>query len=124
MSLDENSTDKNYVYGRIFYVLEAIQEAANPGLNATIKDKYFTSACSTPGSVFPNLLKLSAHHLRKLETARKIYFEKQLTDLMSKLSPSTKNSSILTLEEQGIFILGYYHQKQERYKKRESKENG
>ena len=124
MSLDENSIDRNYVYGRIFSVLEAIQEAANPGLNATIKDKYFTSACSTPGSVFPNLLKLSAHHLRKLETARKIYFEKQLTDLMSKLSPSTKNSSILTLEEQGIFILGYYHQKQERYKKKESKENG
>lgn len=124
MSLNENSIDKNYVYGRIFYVLEAIQEAANPGLNATIKDKYFTSACSTPGSVFPNLLKLSAHHLRKLETARKIYFEKQLTELMSKLSPSTKNSSILTLEEQGIFILGYYHQKQERYKKKESKENG
>ena len=124
MSLDEKSTDKNYVYGRIFYVLEAIQEAANPGLNATIKDKYFTSACSTPGSVFPNLLKLSAHHLRKLETTKKIYFEKQLTDLMSKLSPSTKNSSISTLEEQGIFILGYYHQKQERYKKKESKENG
>lgn len=124
MSLDENATDVSYVYGRIFYVLEAIQEAANPGLNATIKDKYFTSACSTPGSVFPNLLKLSAHHLRKLETARKIYFEKQLTDLMSKLSPSTKNSPILTLEEQGIFILGYYHQKQERYKKKESKENG
>ena len=111
-----------YVYGRIFDVLEAIQEAA--GLNATIKDKYFTSACSTPGSVFPTLLKLSVHHLRKLETARKIYFEKQLTDLMSKLSPSTNNSSTLTLEEQGIFILGYYHQKQERYKKKESKENG
>lgn len=124
MSLDENSTDKNYVYGRIFYVLEVIQEAANPGLNATIKDKYFTSACSTPGRVFPNLLKLSAHHLRKLKTARKIYFEKQLTDLMSKLSPSTKNSSILTLEEQGIFILGYYHQVQELNKKKESKENG
>ena len=124
MSLDENSIDKNYVYGRIFYVLEAIQEAANPGLNATIKDKYFTSACATPTRVFPNLLKLSAHHLRKLEPARKIYFEKQLTDLMSKLSPSIKNLSTLTQEEQGIFILGYYHQKQERYKKKESKENG
>ena len=73
---------------------------------------------------YPNLLKLSVHHLRKLETARKIYFEKQLTDLMSKLSLSTKNSSTLTLEEQGIFILGYYHQTQERYKKREDKENG
>ena len=124
MSLDEKSTDKNYVYGRIFSVLEAIQEAANPGLNATIKDNYFTSACATPSSVFPNLLKLSVHHLRKLETARKIYFEKQLTDLMGKLSLSTKNSSTLTLEEQGIFILGYYHQTQERYKKKENKENG
>lgn len=124
MSLDENSTDRNYVYGRIFYLLEAIQEEANQNLNATIKDKYFTSACSTPSRVFPNLLKLSAHHLSKLDIARKIYFEKQLTDLMSKLSPSTKNSPILTLEEQGIFILGYYHQKQERYKKKESKENG
>ena len=124
MSLDEKSTDKNYVYGRIFSVLEAIQEAANPGLNATIKDKYFTSACATPVNIFPNLLKLSVHHLRKLETARKIYFEKQLTDLMGKLSLSTKNSSTLTLEEQGIFILGYYHQTQERYKKKENKENG
>ena len=124
MSLDENSTDRNYVYGRIFAVLEAVQEAANPGLNATIKDKYFTSACATPGRVLPNLLKLSNHHLRKLETARKIYFEKQLTALMEKLSPSAKNSSTLTLEEQGLFILGYYHQKQERYKKKESRENG
>ena len=124
MSLDENSTDKNYVYGRIFYVLEAIQEAANPGLNATIKDKYFTSACATPGNVLPNLLKLSTHHLRKLETARKVYFEKQLTDLMGKLSPNEKKSSTLTLEEQGIFILGYYHQRQERFKTKESKENG
>ena len=123
MSLDENSIDKNYVYGRIFYVLEAIQGAANPGLNATIKDKYFTSACATPTRVFPTLLKLSVHHLRKLDTGR-IYWEKQLTDLMSKLSPSIKNFSTLTQEEQGIFILGYYHQKQERYKKKESKENG
>ena len=120
MSLDENSTDRNYVYGRIFAVLEAIQEAANQGLNSTIKDKYFTSACSTPNSVFPILLKLSTHHLRKLETAGKIYFEKQLTNLMGKLSPTAKNSSTLTLEEQGIFILGYYHQKQERFKKKES----
>ena len=124
MSLDENSTDVNYVYGRIFSVLESIQMAANPTLNATIKDKYFTSACATPTKVFPILLKLSVHHLRKLETGRRIYLEKQLTNLMGKLSPSTKNLSTLTLEEQGMFILGYYHQTQERYKKKEDTENG
>lgn len=124
MSLDENSTDVSYVYGRIFSVLEAIQMAASSNLNATIKDKYFTSACATPTKVFPILLKLSVHHLRKLETGRRIHLEKQLTNLMGKLSPSAKNSPTLTLEEQGIFILGYYHQTQERYKKKEDTENG
>lgn len=123
MSLDENTTDVSYIYGRIFAVLEAIQKKANQGINVTIKDKYFTSACATPTRVFPTLLKLSVHHLRKLDTGR-IYWEKQLTDLMSKLSPSIKNLSTLTQEEQGIFILGYYHQMQELYKKKESKENG
>ena len=123
MSLDENSNDVNYVYGRIFAVLEAIQMNANQNLNATIKDKYFTSACATPTRVFPILLKLSVHHLRKLETGKRIYWEKQLTDLMGKISPTKKNFSTLTMEEQGMFILGYYHQTQERYKKKEDKEN-
>ena len=123
MSLDENSTDVNYVYGRIFSVLEAIQRTANLGLNATIKDKYFTSACATPTKVFPILLKLSVHHLSKLEIGKRIYWEKQLTNLMGKLSPSTKNLSTLTLEEQGMFILGYYHQTQERYKEKENTDN-
>lgn len=123
MSLDETSTDVNYVYGRIFSVLEAIQSEANKNLNATIKDEYFTSACATPTRVFPILLKLSVHHLRKLENGKKIYLEKQLTDLMGKLSPSTKNLSTLTPEEQGMFILGYYHQTQERYKKKEDNDN-
>ena len=124
MALDENSTDKNYIFGRIFSVLENIQEAANPGLNATIKDKYFNSACATPAHIFPILQKLSVNHLRKLEIGQKIYFEKQLTNLMGKISPTEKKSSTLTLEEQGMFILGYYHQTQERYKSKEEKENG
>ena len=124
MALDENSTDKNYIFGRIFSVLENIQEAANPRLNATIKDKYFNSACATPAHIFPILQKLSVNHLRKLEIGQKIYFEKQLTNLMGKISPTEKKSSTLTLEEQGMFILGYYHQTQERYKSKEEKENG
>ena len=124
MALDENSTDRNYILGRIFSVLENIQEAANPGINSTIKDKYFNSACATPKNIFPILQKLSIHHLKKLNTGQKIYFEKQLTNLMGKLSPTEKNSAPLNLEEQGIFILGYYHQTQERYTKKEEKENG
>lgn len=124
MTLDENSTDINYIRGRIFSVLENIQAAANPNLNSTIKDKYFTSACATPARTMPILEKLSVHHLRKLETGQKFYFEKQLTNLMGKISPLEKNSATLTLEEQGMFILGYYHQTQERYTKKEAKENG
>jgi len=121
MSLDENATDVSYVYGRIFAVLEKVQKKANPGIKVTIKDKYFTSACAIPTRVFPTLLKLSVHHLSKLDT--RIYWEKQLTSLIGKLSPSIKNLSTLTQEEQGMFILGYYHQVQELNKKKESKEN-
>ena len=124
MALDENSNDRNYVLGRIFSILEKIQCEANPGINSTIKDKYFTSACANPDHIFPILQKLSVHHLKKLENGRKIYFDKQLTNLMSKLELTEKKFSPLTLEEQGIFILGYYHQKQELYKSKEEKENG
>lgn len=124
MALDENSDDRNYVLGRIFSVFEAIQCKANPGINSTIKDTYFNSACANPDRIFPILQKLSVHHLKKLEKGYKIYFDKQLTNLMSKLELTEKKSSLLTLEEQGIFILGYYHQTQERYKSKEAKENG
>ena len=124
MALDENSNDRNYVLGRIFSVFEAIQYAANPGINSTIKDKYFNSACANPDHIFPILQKLSVHHLKKLEKGAKIYFDKQLTNLMNKLELTEKKFSPLTLEEQGIFILGYYHQTQERYKSKGAKENG
>ena len=100
MALDENFNDRNYILGRIFSVLENIQSAANPNLNSTIKDKYFTSACATPARTLPILEKLSVHHLKKLETGQKIYFEKQLTNLMGKISPLEKNSSMLNFEEQ------------------------
>ena len=124
MALDENCNDKNYILGRIFAVLEAIQSAANSGLNATIKDKYFNAACTAPNRIFPNLHRLSMHHLRKLETGQKIYYEKQLGNLMSKLDPDEKISSILSQDEQGMFILGYYHQTRERYKSKEERNNG
>ena len=123
VALNEDEKDVAYVLGRIFAVWEHIQEEANRGINATIKDRYFDSACATPARIFPILQKLSGHHLRKLEDRKKIYFEKQLTSLMGKINAGAI-PNILQLKDQGMFILGYYHQVQARYTKKEDKENG
>lgn len=119
MGLNEESQEAAYVLGRLFSVLESIQTDANPGINATIRDRYFNAACSNPASVFPVLVKLKNSHIKKLERDKagvKIYYEKLLTDLMGRLSEYPK---FLSLEEQGKFILGYYHQMQKKYEKRE-----
>ena len=119
MGLMEESRDTPYVLGRLFAVLEGIQLDANPGIKATIRDRYFNSACATPASVFPVLAKLKNSHMKKLERDRvgsKIYYEQLLAEIMEKLDRFPKR---LSLEEQGQFILGYYHQMQKRYEKRE-----
>lgn len=67
MGLEETCNDTAYVLGRLFSVLESIQKEANQGINATIKDRYFNSACATPASVFPILFKLENSHIKKLE---------------------------------------------------------
>lgn len=121
VDLNENSSYLPYVLGRIFSVLEAIQATANPGINTTIKDRYFSSACGTPGQVFPLLIKLSQSHLKKIEERRKIYFDRQLQELLAKLNTGFPRH--LNLEEQGAFQLGYYHQTQKRYTKKGSPEN-
>ena len=121
MGLNEGSMDEAYVLGRLFAVLESIQQDANPGLNATIRDRYFNSACAAPASVFPVLIRLKNSHMKKLERERmgaKIYYEKLLTEIMGKLE---RFPARLSLEEQGKFDLGYYHQMQKRYEKKEEK---
>ena len=117
MSLNENSTNIPYTLGRLFAVYEAVQERANPGINVTIKDKYFNSAASTPATIFPILDNLCQKHLRKLDIGRRIYFDKQITQLKNILGET--NPLRLTLPEQGSFNLGYYHQKQYIYTKKE-----
>lgn len=121
MGLNEGSKEEAYVLGRLFAVLESIQQDANPGINATIRDRYFNSACAAPASVFPVLMKLKNSHMKKIERERagsKIYYEKLLTEILEKLKEFPAR---LSLEEQGKFILGYYHQMQKRYEKREEK---
>lgn len=117
VSLNPNSTNVPYNLGRLFSVLEAIQSAANPSINATIKDKYFNSASSTPSHVFPTLINLAQKHLRKLEKGQQIYYSKQLTELTDKFGEAYPDR--LGLPQQGSFQLGYYHQTQARYQKKE-----
>ena len=125
MGLNEQCGDVAYVLGREFAVLEAIQEDANPGINATIKDRYFNSACAAPASVFPILLKLKNSHIRKLGIGKRIDYEKTLTVLQGMIAVNDERPVAfprrLSLEEQGMFILGYYHQVQKRYEKKEEK---
>lgn len=121
MGLNVESNDTAYVLGRLFSVLEAIQMDANPGIKATIRDRYFNSACATPASVFPILIKLKNSHIKKIEREKgssKIYYEQLLTEIIGKLEKYPKR---LSLEEQGKFILGYYHQTQKKYEKKEEK---
>jgi CRISPR-associated protein Csd1 len=119
MALNEQSTIPAYLLGRLFAVLEKVQiEAAKPTvLNATIKDRYFTSACASPQTVFPTLLRLSQHHIAKAEYGKSI--DRDIQDILNLLDVE-KNPipSRLTLDEQGIFVLGYYHQRAVLYTKR------
>lgn len=121
VSLNPDTSNVPYNLGRLFSLLEAIQNAANPGINTTIKDKYFNSASATPGHVFPVLLNLAQKHLRKLNQASSIYYEKQLTELLAKLGE--RYPTRLNLPQQGSFQLGYYHQTQVRYQKKEEQEH-
>ena len=116
VALNETSSNIPYNLGRLFSVLEQIQEAANPTINTTIRDKYFNSAAATPSRVFPVLINLSEKHLRKLEAGKRIFLEKlrsQITEQLSEQFPDR-----LGLPEQGAFQLGYYHQTQKRYEKK------
>lgn len=122
MGLNKNCKDPAYLLGRLFAVLEFIQKEANPGITSTIRDRYFNSACTTPASIFPILIRLKNSHIKKLErdnASAKVYYERLLTEILGELNEIPKR---LTLEEQGMFDLGYYQQVQDKYTKREVKE--
>lgn len=109
MALNESYTHPAYVLGRLFAWLEKAQiEAIGRDVNATIKDRYFTSACASPASVFPILLRLSQHHLAKAEYGGLL--ERKIQNLLDLLE-ARPFPSRLSLDEQGIFVLGYYHQR-------------
>ena len=110
MSLDRNRQDIGYVLGRLFAVLEKTQAEANPGLNATIVDRYFGSASSTPIAVFGTLMRLLPHHLNKLEfEGRAVQLQWEIRQI---LEHCQRFPNHLNLEQQGLFAIGYYHETQ------------
>ncbi|AOG22889.1 type I-C CRISPR-associated protein Cas8c/Csd1 [Acidovorax sp. RAC01] len=113
--LDLSNTNPAYRLGRLFAVLEKIQEEASPGLNATIRDRYYGAASSTPVAVFTTLLRLKNAHLKKLSPGRTTAFEKLLGEV---LGPVTDFPKHLPLPDQGRFALGYYHQRQDFFTKK------
>jgi CRISPR-associated protein Csd1 len=113
--LDLTNSNAAYRLGRLFAVLEKIQEEASPGLNATIRDRYYGAASSTPVAVFTTLLRLKNAHLKKLTTGRTTWFEKLLGEVLGPVSDFPKH---LPLPDQGRFALGYYHQRQDFFTKK------
>jgi CRISPR-associated protein Csd1 len=121
MSLDITNNNTGYRLGRLFAVLEKVQEEANPGLNATIRDRFYGAASSTPVAVFALLMKLKNHHIAKLENrGRAINFEKLIGEIMSGISEFPAQ---LSLPDQGRFAVGYYHQRQDFFITKENKNN-
>lgn len=113
--LDPTQSSPAYRLGRLFATLEKIQEEASPGLNATIRERYYGAASSTPVAVFTTLLRLKNHHLAKLSNrGRAVNFERLLGEIFDGLHDFPKH---LSLPEQGCFALGYYHQRQDFFSK-------
>lgn len=122
VSLDENNTNTAYRLGRLFAVLERIQERASPNINATIRDRYYGAASSTPVTVFSTLLKLKNHHLAKLDNkGEAVNYEKLLGQIMDGIADFPAH---LDLQNQGRFAIGYYHQRQAFFTKSDSTTKG
>ena len=117
--LDKKNTNQGYLCGRLFAVLDKIQEEANS--QNSIRDRYQNAASTTPSAVFATILNLSNHHLEKLSEGRKIFFEKLKQEIFSQLSAHGFPAH-LDLQDQGRFFVGYYHQRQDFFTSKKEQE--
>jgi CRISPR-associated protein Csd1 len=111
VQLDAENRNPAYLCGRLLAVLEAVQRVAIPGTNTTITDRFFGAASTAPASVFGPLLRGARAHLSKLRKERRGTFEaleRKLEEIQAGLTAFPKT---LSLEQQGFFNLGYYHQR-------------
>lgn len=110
VSLDHSNLNPGYRLGRLFAVLEKVQEEASSGINTTIRERFYGAASSTPVTVFSSLMKLKNHHLAKLENpGRRVNLERLISEIMDGISDFPSH---LKLADQGRFAIGYYHQRQ------------
>lgn len=116
--LDKENKNQGYLCGRLFAVLEKIQEEANN--QHSIRERYMNSASATPAIVFPTILNLSSHHSEKLSEGRNVWFEKLKQEIVDKIS-SNGFPAHLDLQDQGRFFVGYYHQRQDFFEKKSDK---
>lgn len=123
MSLDTQATDTGYRLGRLFAVLEKAQQDAHSGsLNTTIRDRFFGAASATPRSIFPRLLSLAQHHLGKLRKENEGYAiaaDKRLQEVLDGIGDIPAH---LNMQQQARFALGYYHQRNALYRKKEDRQ--
>ena len=118
VSLDPDNTNPGYRLGRLFAVLEGIQRSAQPGINTTIRDRYFAAAVATPRAVFAALMGLKNAHLKKLRRSKAAlagYFENLIDEIVSGLPADGGFPAHLSLDDQGRFIVGYHHQRSHRW---------
>lgn len=118
--LDKENQNQGYLCGRLFAVLDKIQEDAN-GIHS-IRERYMNAASATPAMVFATILNLSSHHLEKLNDGKQVFYEKLKQEIISKIDANGFPTH-LDLQEQGRFFVGYYHQRQDLFTTKESKGN-
>lgn len=117
MSLDSDSTDAAYMCGRLLAVLEALQINSRKGRepDSTIVDLFYAAASTRPAAVFPRLLSLGRNHLKTAPAG--VFYSKQITDVLDGLDGANGFRPMLSIEQQGRFALGYFHQRANRFKK-------
>lgn len=122
MSLDGSIVDVGYLLGRLFAAIERIQENAAPGINTTVREKFFSVASATPARAFPVILRNAQHGLgkiRKDNAGRSLYFDKLIQDIISNIEAANGFPASMNMEKQAMFVLGYYQQRQAFFTKKE-----
>ena len=117
--LNRDETSQAYHIGRLLAVYAKLQEDANPGINVGVGQRYFASASTTPALVLGRLATMSNHHLAKLDTGIAIWYKQQLQDVAGNIQSGLP--STMSLKDQSLFTLGYYHQMAEFYKGKSQK---
>jgi CRISPR-associated protein Csd1 len=119
MALDTERREISYLLGRLFAVLEKAQLDALGKINTTIKDRFFSAASATPASVFPRLIRLSQHHIEKAEYGH--VSDRRISEIMEHVNVFPSH---LNLQDQGLFTIAYYQQKNALYKRTDAKTKG